>query len=168
MRVGRYMITHPSKLHDPLLYIRDWVLKPTLLDRISVKKPECSQVFSPNSAGLVTDSVVFTHKFIIVLIKFCYPFLSILELENGNVSQDEAAALKSHSARPVNQLLSVSSLNPAFAPSNPGTPRVSPSGTPHHTDDELDAPVRPDVNRTRIFKRQRSRDSQTGKGQYDY
>lgn len=96
--------------------------------------------------------------------------MSILELENGNVViQDEAAALNSHAAHPVRQLSSVSSLsNPSFVPSNPGTPRVSPNVTPHHTDDELDVnvPVQPDGNRTRLYTHQRSRDSQTSKGQY--
>ncbi|KAL9971593.1 hypothetical protein ACROYT_G017773 [Oculina patagonica] len=78
--------------------------------------------------------------------------------ENGNVAngQDAAALLNSSPSGPaVNPC--IAKLNPGYDQSNPGTPRVSPNVTPHHTDDELDAVSDPpNVNRHRV-KRQRSR-----------
>lgn len=90
-------------------------------------------------------------------------FWGFLAQENGNVTsgQDAAALLNSSPSGPaVNPC--IAKLNPGYDQSNPGTPRVSPNVTPHHTDDELDAVSDPpNVNRRRV-NRQRSR------GKYTY
>lgn len=89
----------------------------------------------------------------------CFVFLA---QENGNVAsgQDAAALLTPCPTGPAPHPC-ISKLNPGFVPSNPGTPRVSPNVTPHHTDDELDTVSdHPNVNKPRV-KRQRSRGKYT-------
>jgi len=98
-----------------------------------------------------------------------HPFLSSLYIlaqeQNGNIVS-QASALHSPTIVSTHQPTAVSRLiNEGFVPSNPGTPRVSPDVTPHHTDDELD-PVSDHSNKPRKFTRPKKHDSRTGKGQY--
>lgn len=94
-----------------------------------------------------------------------FSFYILAQEEDGNVVIQDAP-LHSPTTGSAPRPSAVSRLiNPGFVPSNPGTPRVSPNVTPHHTDDELDA-VSDHSNRPRVFKRQKSRDSHTSKGQY--
>ena len=88
----------------------------------------------------------------------------IAQEENGNVVS-QGAALHSPTIGTMLCTSAVAGRNPGFVPSNPGTPRVSPYVTPHHTDDELDA-VSDHSNRSRVFKTKQSRDSHMSKGQY--
>lgn len=84
--------------------------------------------------------------------------------QNGNIVS-QASALHSPTIVSTHQPTAVSRLiNEGFVPSNPGTPRVSPDVTPHHTDDELD-PVSDHSNKPRKFTRPKKHDSRTGKGQ---
>jgi len=47
--------------------------------------------------------------------------------------------------------------------SNPTTPQVSPKGTPHHTDDEIEDLPDVTVRTKRLWKRQNSKETRNGK-----